>query len=347
MTKRQVLLVLPACFMAITLACTDSSSEQRLLKAIEQQQQVMQESNRLIEEQNQLIKEQQMRDAEWLSAFEEEDTIAEDIEELDGLTSRLEALQGQPVGLVTPPRRGDICGRSIPMQNYLLDQHNTRFCRAVDIGELYRQESMVLARRVPELRPTDFADLPNLKHLELLHDGPLLPLRSGFFVHLGGLEYLELNDFSGVLNYDFSLPLPVLEHLVIKSVVLLPERTELEERRGTPEPLLVADCCGPLPSGLKTLEVQVGGAGWGRVGIALPESLPASLQVLDIGAKCLAESSKDALMHLTELVDLKLPQYPCDYDGTDDRKVILVANSELASRYRNLDAYIVLGQDQV
>ena len=197
--------------MAIALACTDSSSEQRLLEAIEQQQQVMRESNRFIEEQNQLVKEQQMQDAEWLSAFEEEDTITEDIEELDGLTSRLEALQGPPVGLATPPRRGDICGRSIPMQNYLSDQHNTRFCRAVDIGELYRQESMVLARGVPELRPTDFADLPNLKHLELLHNGPLLPLRSGFFVHLGGLEYLELRDFSGVLTYDFSLPLPVLE----------------------------------------------------------------------------------------------------------------------------------------
>ena len=189
--------------------------------------------------------EEQRQDAEWRSVFE--DTTTEDIAELAGIAAQLEALRAEPVGAERVLRRDDICHRSIPMQNYLLDQHSTRFSRAVDIGELYRIESMELDRGIDELRASDFADLPNLKHLELLHDGPLLPLIGGFFVHLGGLEYLELTDFSDVLTHDFSLSLPVLEHLVIKSPILLPERTELDERRGTPEPLLVADCVARSP----------------------------------------------------------------------------------------------------
>ena len=165
------------------------------------------------------------------------------------------------------------------------------------------------------------------------------------------------NFSSATLSHDFSLPLPVPEHLEITATVSMPERTELDERRATPEPLRVVACCGGLPSGLKMLRIDVSKVeGWARVGYALPESLSAGLGSLVVDADCLADSDPDSLVHLTDLAELRLSQYPCSYDSYAgqpvDRKVILVNNSEVAYALSNaghgLDTgYFILGQDEV
>ena len=127
----------------------DITAEAQLLAAIEEMRTAYEETNRLLAEQNRLWEERLTLDT------------------LPSVASPSAAVAATPL----PAPRGDICGRSIPMQEKLLSRYPAvNLCAMVRLGELYRIESLSFSEDLNRLRGSDFASMPNLRRLELRHD---------------------------------------------------------------------------------------------------------------------------------------------------------------------------------
>ena len=175
----------------------DITAEAQLLAAIEDMRTAYEETNRLLAEQNRL--------------WEESLTV----DTPPSVASASAAVAATPL----PAPRGDICGRSIPMQEKLLSLHpNVNLCAMVRLGELYRIESLSLDGDINRLRGSDFASMPNLRYLGLRHDPndakrePAVLARD-FFDELGGLQTLSMSgDFGTAMLTDIPA-LSDMEHL--------------------------------------------------------------------------------------------------------------------------------------
>ena len=90
-----------------------------------------------------------------------------------------------------PVGRQDICYRTLPVQEALIDKFiNTNLCAAVQVAELFRITELDVEAQGYLLKRTDFTDMPNLKQLE--PDTDLDGLAPDVFHSLSGLEYLNL-----------------------------------------------------------------------------------------------------------------------------------------------------------
>ena len=106
-----------------------------------------------------------------------------------------------------PPDTGqDICFRALPVQRALIDQFSgPDLCSAITIGELFRLEELEVGAKGYPLRKADFANMPNLRTLELAAD--VDGLTPDVFHELSGLRQLQLYVY---LDADQQLPAEAL-----------------------------------------------------------------------------------------------------------------------------------------
>ena len=90
-----------------------------------------------------------------------------------------------------PAGRQDICYRALPVQQSLLNKFpGPDLCAAITVGELFRLQELEVRAEGHLLKRDDFADMPNLKRLEVSTD--LYGLSPDVFHALSGLKDLEL-----------------------------------------------------------------------------------------------------------------------------------------------------------
>ena len=110
-----------------------------------------------------------------------------------------------------PVGREDICYRALPVQDALLNKFSdTYLCAAVQLGELFRITELRVEARGHLLKRTDFADMPNLKQLEVGTD--LEGLAPDVFHSLSGLSGLRLT-FDMYYSNGETLPSDLLNGL--------------------------------------------------------------------------------------------------------------------------------------
>ena len=91
-----------------------------------------------------------------------------------------------------PVGRQDICYRSLPVQEALINKFsNTYLCAAIQVAELFRITELNIEAEGYPLKRTDFADMPNLKRLDV--DTDLGEWAPDAFHDLSGLVHLRLN----------------------------------------------------------------------------------------------------------------------------------------------------------
>ena len=301
-------------------------TEAQLLAAIEDMRTAYDETNRLLAEQNRLL----------------EQSLTLDMP--PSVASPSAAVAAKPL----PAPRGDICGRSIPMQEKLVSLHpNVNLCGMVRLGELYRIESLSLDGDMNRLRGSDFASMPNLRYLGLRHDPndakrePAVLARD-FFDELGGLQTLSMSgDFGTAMLTDIPA-LPDMERLSFAAWVKFPDY----EGGPVPERILPPVRLPDLPT-LRMLEFGVGKQGEGLIRLQIDRETFAgtpNLAIVNIGGGNCLDIAADAFEGLTQLADLGLNGSPCgafetrsdgSLDRDDDYRTLLVMpNRAVAQQIR-------------
>ena len=270
-------------------------AEAQLLAAIEDMRTAYEETNRLLAEQNRLWEESLTLDTP------------------PSVASPSTAVAPTPL----PAPRGDICGRSIPMQEKLLSLYpNVNLCAMVRLGELYRIENLSLDGDMNRLRGSDFASMPNLRYLGLRldpNDAKREPavLAHDFFDELGGLQTLSMRGDFGTAMLTGIPALHDMEHLSFGVEVKFPDY----EGGPVPERILPLVRLLDLPK-LSTLELGVGKQGRGLIRLQIDRETLAgtpNLAIVNIGGDyddCL-DIAADAFEGLTQLADLGLNGSPC------------------------------------
>ena len=320
-------------------------TEAQLLAAIEDMRTAYEETNRLLAEQNRLWEESLTLDTP------------------PSVASPSAAVAATPL----PVHRGDICGRSIPMQEKLLSLYpSVDLCALVRLGELYRIEGLSFDGDMTRLLGSDFASMPNLRYLGLRHDpndakGEPAVLAHDFFDELGGLQTLSMRgDFGTAMLTDIPA-LPDMERLSFGVEVKFPDY----EGGPVPERILPPVRLPDLPK-LSTLELGVGKQGRGLVRLQIDRETFAgtpNLAIVNIGGDyddCL-DIAADAFEGLTQLADLGLNGSPCgafetrsdgSLDRDDDYRTLLVMpNRAVAQQIRKRDQCsgqcVVVARDEV
>lgn len=328
-----------------TGAVDSKNTDAQLLAAIEDLRTGYEETNRLLAEQNRLWEESLTLDTPPSTVSSSEVVAATQI----------------------PAPRGDICDRSIPMQEKLLSLYpNVNLCAMVRIGELYRIESLGIDDDLNRLRGSDFAAMPNLRRLELRHDpndanGVPAVLTPDFFKELSGLETLSLRgDLGTAVLTDIPI-LPDMKDLRFGVVVEFPDY----EDGPIPERILPPVRLGDLPK-LSVLEIGVNNQGTGLTRLQIDQQTFAGtpdLAIVAIGGDndvCF-EIAADAFERLTQLAELELHGYPCGAletttDGSlerddDYRTSLVMSNRDVAQEIRKWDQCygqcIVVARDEV
>ena len=159
--------------------------------------------------------------------------------------------------------RPDICYRSVSMQIALLANFDgPDLCAAIDIGELYRIESLQVVA-VDDVKGEDFSDMPNLRSLVLVFGGDrerdyydaenAVPnsLPAGIFAELRNLRELSIGiEGNTILQPAMFTGLPNLERLDIG--VEIPNR---EQERQVVR--FQDDIFGGMPN-LQSLHMRIG-----------------------------------------------------------------------------------------
>ncbi len=107
------------------------------------------------------------------------------------------------------------------MQETLLERLEVSLCRSISVRELNRIDSLRITEAENRLQPDDFANMPNLKELDLRDPDidrervPRFVLPHEIFRHLAGLTELSIYgyDATSVLSLDFANELPELQAL--------------------------------------------------------------------------------------------------------------------------------------
>ena len=181
-----------------------------------------------------------------------------------------------------PTDRQDICYRSLPVQDALLDIfYGPDLCAAINLGELFRLESLNIEAEGYPLEESDFADMPNLRSLVVHADWH--DLAPDVFHKLTALQHLTLELF---LDADQDVPADGLNGLPagLNSLALT-----IKPRSGTDgEPRLIelpADLFGPV-AGIEHLRIDLYGSS-GRCFQFDPMTLSglSRLHSLDIAAR--------------------------------------------------------------
>ena len=266
-----------------------------------------------------------------------------------------------------PTPRGDICDRSIPMQEKLLSLYsNVNLCSMIRLGELYRIESLSLDGGITRLRGSDFAAMPNLRRLELRHDsndaeGEPASFAPDFFEELAGLETLSMRgDFGTALLTDFP-SFPQMEHLSFGATVEFPDY----ESGPIPERILPLVRLPNMPK-LSVLEINVDNRGRGLLHLRMDREtfagtpMLATVRISGDSDVCI-EVARDAFQGLTQLTELHLGFYLCDAlevqsDGSVDRDydyqtILVMSNRTIAQEIRQRDQCnghcVVVARDEV
>ena len=308
-----------------------SATERELLDAIEDLRTAYGETNRLLTEQNRL----------W------EEALAL------GTPPTVASLPTVVTPTPLPEVRGDICDRSIPMQEKLLSLYpNVNLCAMVRLGELYRIERLSLDGDMSRLRGSDFAFMLNLRYLELRHDrndakGEPAVLAPDFFDELSGLETLSMSGDFGTAMLTNLPALPGMEGLSFGARVRFPDY----EGGPVPDRILSPVRLPDMPN-LRILELGVGGEGRGLIRLQIDGETfdgTSNLEAVTIDGNndvCL-EIASDAFEELMQLAALNLNGYPCgaierQSDGSFDRDdeyrtFLVVANRAVAQGIRDRD----------
>ncbi len=318
-------------------------AEAQLLAAIEDMRTAYEETNRLLAEQNRLWEESLTLDTP------------------PSVASPSAAVAPTPL----PAPQGDICGRSIPMQEKLLSLYpSVDLCAMVRLGELYRIESLSLDGDMARLLGSDFASMPNLRYLELRHDrndvkGESAVLAHDFFDELGGLQTLSMRGDFGTAMLTGIPALPDMEHLSFAVWVKFPDY----EGGPVPERILPPVRLPDLPK-LRILEFGVGKQGEGLIRLQIDRETFAgtpNLAIVNIGGGNCLDIAADAFEGLTQLADLGLNGSPCgafetrsdgSLDQDDDYRTLLVMpNRAVAQQIRKRDQCsgqcVVVARDEV
>ena len=329
---------------ADTGTADSKNTDSDLLAAIQDLRTAYEETNRLLAEQNRLWEESLILDTP-------PSTVSSEVVAATSI----------------PAPRGDICDRSIPMQEKLLSLYpNVNLCSMIRLGELYRIESVSLDADITRLRGSDFASMPNLRRLELRHDpndanGVPAVLTPDFFKELSGLETLSLRgDLGTAMLTDIPI-LPDMKDLRFDVVVKFPNY----EGGPIPERILPSVRLPDLPK-LRHLELRVGKRGEGLIRLQIDRDTFAGipkLQVVEISGDndvCL-DIAADTFEGLRQLAGLELNGYPCgalettsdgSLDRDDDYRTSLVmSNRDVAQEIRKRDQCygqcIVVARDEV
>ena len=320
-------------------------TEAQLLAAIEDMRTAYEETNRLLAEQNRLWEERLTLDTP------------------PSVASPSEAVAATPF----PAPRGDICGRSIPMQEKLLSLYpSVDLCALVRLGELYRIESLSFDGDMTRLLGSDFASMPNLRYLGLRHDpndanGEPAVLAHDFFQELGGLQTLSMRgDFGTAMLTDIPA-LPDMERLSFGVEVKFPDY----EGGPVPQRILPPLRLPDLPK-LSTLELGVGKQGRGLIRLQIDRETFAgtpNLAIVKIGGDsdvCL-DIASDAFEGSTQLADMQLNGYPSGaFETRDDgsldldhdyRTLLVMPSRAVAQQIRKMEQCygqcVVVSRDEV
>ena len=303
----------------------DITAEAQLLGAIEDMRTAYEETNRLLAEQNRL--------------WEESLTLYTPLS--------VASASAAVAATLLPAPRGDICGRSIPMQEKLLSLYpSVDLCALVRLGELYRIEGLSFDGDMTRLLGSDFASMPNLRYLGLRHDpndanGEPAVLAHDFFDELGGLQTFSMRGDFGTAMLTGIPALPDMEHLSFGAEVKFPDY----EGGPVPERILPPVRLPDLPK-LRMLELGVGKQGKGLVRLQIDRETfagTANLAMVTMGGGndvCL-DIASDAFEGLTQLDNLHLNGYPCGAFETrgdvslnrdDDYRTLLVMPSRAVAQ---------------
>ena len=137
-------------------------------------------------------------------------------EQLAQVKEELELLRANPE---VQPVAGNICQRSIAVQEALLEKLDIQYCRYITGEELIRVTELEI--RTKSLKPGDFAGLHNLETLAI---GSQTPPPEDLFEGLNNLTELELSFITTDKPYNpdqvFSNPLPNLSSLRLDAGVI-------------------------------------------------------------------------------------------------------------------------------
>lgn len=226
-----------------------------------------------------------------------------------------------------PVGRGDICYRSLPVQEALIDKFsNTYLCAAVQVAELFRITELDIEADGYLLKRNDFADMPNLKRLDL--DIALGSLTPDLFHDLSGLErlYLGISVFDTGLS---ALPADLLSGLPPSLIALnlgIGMSSDWNENQALELP---ADMFASVPR-LKHLGISFGSQG-GGVHLKLdPQTLSGLnlLESLGLGGS-FAAIPREAFADLESLEELDLY-----YSVSRDPHILYFPTSEMVLKFR-------------
>ena len=241
----------------------------------------------------------------------------------------------EPTIATSAKNREDICYRALPVQEALLDKFtNINLCRAVGIEELFRLERLTV-EAIGTLSRTDFADMPNLRRLEIrhkpnnIHTDSLL-LGADALHDLTGLESLSLHLN---LTANSTTQIPALDLLPpnLKSLELyVSVRTD-----GTRWPDVVAppDMLASTPN-LERLLLSVGGCAQFHA-----DALAGLNRLIHLEMPNGSNPLPDGLFRdLVSLAELRVSNNLCT-DGTEEgwqRRVIILPTHEVLARLEDL-----------
>ena len=211
--------------------------------------------------------------------------------------------------------RRDICYRSIPVQNALLGTlPGPGLCAAINVGELFRLERLQVNTEGRAIQRSDFADLVNLRHLEITGTA-VAALAPDLFHDLISLESLRIEVD---LEPNATLPPGALLGLPssVESLVLMVDPHPDDVRRRAvrmPDDLFVS-----TPR-LVTLVMRLDGSRYDHcleVGSGTFSGLHRLVELrIEVGGYGVRPLPKDVFGDLWSLERLEFDKRPCRRDG--------------------------------
>ena len=241
-----------------------------------------------------------------------------------------------------PVGRQDICYRSLPVQEALINKFsNTYLCAAIQVAELFRVTELNIEAEGYPLKRTDFADMPNLKRLDV--DTDLGGWTPDAFHDLSGLVHLRLNfdvfDSSlTALPEDSFSGLP--SGLMQLEFTISPRYSDWDEKQAMEFP---SDLFASVPH-LKHLVIYLNNNGRGAHLELDPQALSGLSQLESLYLRGpFAAIPRETFADLASLEDLRL-----EYSVSRDPHVLYFPTLEMVLKFseycsRNSDICVVAG----